>query len=193
MTATRARRGRKDAPRQASGGGSPADTLISDIQPPGLGDKAPLGLKPPGLWRFVTAPRSPRGAVCPSRHLPAHVSGRPGGCSAGGPSADLPLRLPPSIQEGVPWGFVPIEDFTLLSSRNPGSHHPRATFCVNFLTWGQVAAHPGPAAEGKGQRAEGGRGVSSHSPAPAGPVCTQTSSASSKPSGHTQTKLPGVL
>lgn len=32
-----------------------------------------------------------------------------------------------------------------------------------------------------------------HSPAPAGLLCTQVPSASSKPSGHTQTKLPGVL
>lgn len=34
---------------------SPADTLMSDVQPPELGDNELLLLKPPGLCSFVTA------------------------------------------------------------------------------------------------------------------------------------------
>ena len=125
VTATRARRGRKGAPRQASGGGSPADTLISDVQPPGLGDKGPLGLTPPGLWRFAAAPRSPRGAVCPSRRLPARlsrpdlgaawlaarlltflcVSLRP--CERESPGASSPQRTLRSCLPGTPAPIIP--------------------------------------------------------------------------------------
>ena len=47
-------RGVKEPP-SISEGTSPAATLISNLQPPELGDKDFLLIKPPSLWHFVMA------------------------------------------------------------------------------------------------------------------------------------------
>ena len=39
--------------REASGETKPTDTLISDFQPPELGENKRLLCKPPSLWYFV--------------------------------------------------------------------------------------------------------------------------------------------
>lgn len=45
----------KESSLRASEGTSPADTLVSDLQPPEPGDKTFLEFKTPGLWCFVRA------------------------------------------------------------------------------------------------------------------------------------------
>lgn len=44
-----------DPPSWPSEGNSPADTLVSDFQPPELWDNKSLWFKAPSLWHFVIA------------------------------------------------------------------------------------------------------------------------------------------
>lgn len=61
--------------QQASEGTSPADTLLSDSQPPGPGDGTFWVSKPPDLWHFITAvPKNNTAPLYPTIPSPKHFS-----------------------------------------------------------------------------------------------------------------------